>query len=71
LKYLVFKIRHPGNKNNKDIQEFPGQNDKENDNEDVMSQGLDDEQDQLNLMKNANIYIQEAFGPKDDSSKNQ
>lgn len=68
LKYLVFKIRHPGNKANKDIQEpdGPGQ---DNDGEDVGSQALDDEQDQLNLMKNAHSIVQEVFGPKDESGK--
>lgn len=35
-----------------------------------MSQGMDDEQDQLNMMKTANQHVQDVFGPKDDSSKN-
>ncbi len=40
------------------------------DGEDIVSQGPDDDQDQLNMMKNAHPLIQEVFGPKDDSSKN-
>lgn len=68
LKYLVFKIRHPGNKGNKEIQgpeEVPGADPGE-DAEDIVSQGPDDEQDQLNMMNNAHPMIQEVFGPKDD-----
>ena len=34
-----------------------------------MSQGMDDEQDQLNLMNNASPEIQQVFGPKDDKDK--
>jgi len=58
LKYLVFKIRHPGNKG-KEIQGpegMPGA-DQGEDIEDVVSQGPDDEQDQLNMMKNAHPLI--------------
>jgi len=69
LKYLVFKIRHPGNKSNNNLQE-PDAPNQDPENEDAMSQGPDDEQDQLNLMKNAHPLIQEVFGPKDDSGKN-
>ena len=74
LKYLVFKIRHPGNKSNKEIKGpeamAAGGGDPAEDMEDMISQGPDDEQDQLNMMKNAHPLIQEVFGPKDDSSKN-
>lgn len=73
LKYLIFKIRHPGNKGNKEIQGpegMPGADPGE-DIEDIVSQSPHDEQDQLNMMKNAHPLIQEVFGPKDDSNNGQ
>jgi hypothetical protein len=61
LKYLVFKIRHPGNKSNKEIKGpeamAAGGGDPAEDMEDMISQVPDDEQDQLNMMKNAHPLI--------------